>query len=125
MRVLTLLKMRESGLGEPPAEMFTAMDAAIKEIDATMTIVDTNGLLPSGVAGTRIVSTDGRSTVLDGPFTESRELVGGYAIVEVDTYEQAVEASRKIIEVHEKFWPGWEGEAEVRQIMGPDEQPGG
>ena len=86
MRVLTLLKMSESGLGEPPAEMFTAMDATIKEIDATMTIVDTNGLLPSGVAGTRIVSTGGRSTVLDGPFTESRELVGGYAIVEVDTY---------------------------------------
>ena len=88
MRVLTLLKMRESGLGEPPAEMFTAMDATIKEIDATMTIVDTNGLLPSGVAGTRIVSTGGRSTVLDGPFTESRELVGGYAIVEVDTYRR-------------------------------------
>jgi hypothetical protein len=125
MRVLTLLKMRESGLGDPPAEMFTAMDATIKEIDATMTIVDTNGLLPSGVAGTRIISTGGRSTVLDGPFTESRELVGGYAIVEVDTYQQAVDAARKIIEVHEQYWPGWEGEAEVRQIMGPDEQPGG
>ena len=125
MRVLTLLKMRESGLGEPPAEMFTAMDAVIKEIDASLTLVDTNGLHPSGVAGTRIVSTGGRSTVLDGPFTESRELVGGYAIVEVDTYQQAVDASRKIIEVHEKYWPGWEGEAEVRQIMGPDEQPGG
>ena len=125
MRVLTLLKMRESGLGEPPAEMFTAMDAAIKEIDATMTIVDTNGLLPSGVAGTRIVSTDGRSTVLDGPFTESRELVGGYALVEADTYEQAVESARKIVQVHTDHWPTWEGEAEVRQIMGPDEQPGG
>jgi hypothetical protein len=125
MRVLTLLKMRESGLGEPPAEMFTAMDAVIKEIDASLTLVDTNGLQPSGVAGTRIVSTGGRSTVLDGPFTESRELVGGYAIVEVVTYQQAVDASRKIIEVHEKYWPGWEGEAEVRQIMGPDEQPGG
>jgi len=125
MRVLTLLKMRESGLGEPPAEMFTAMDAVIKEIDASLTLVDTNGLQPSGVAGTRIVSTGGRSTVLDGPFTESRELVGGYAIVEVDTYQQAVDASRKIIEVHEKYWPSWEGEAEVRQIMGPDEVPGG
>ena len=125
MRVLTLLKMRESGLGEPPAEMFTAMDAVIKEIDASLTLVDTNGLQPSGVAGTRIISTGGRSTVLDGPFTESRELVGGYAIVEVDTYQQAVDASRKIIEVHEKYWPGWEGEAEVRQIMGPDELPGG
>ena len=125
MRVLTLLKMRESGLGEPPAEMFTAMDAVIKEIDASLTLVDTNGLQPSGVAGTRIISTGGRSTVLDGPFTESRELVGGYAIVEVDTYQQAVDASRKIIEVHEKYWPGWESEAEVRQIMGPDELPGG
>ena len=125
MRVLTLLKMRESGLGEPPAEMFTAMDAVIKEIDASLTLVDTNGLQPSGVAGTRIVSNGGRTTVLDGPFTESRELVGGYAIVEVDTYQQAVDASRKIIEVHEKYWPGWEGEAEVRQIMGPDELPGG
>ena len=91
------------------------------EIDATMTLVDTNGLEPTGVAATRIVSTGGRSTVLDGPFTESRELIGGYAIVEVDTFQQAVDASRKIIE----FWPGWEGEAEVRQIMGADELPGG
>jgi hypothetical protein len=123
MRVLTLLKMNEH-VGEPPAEMFAAMDATIKEIDASLTLVDTNGLLPSGVAGTRIISTGGKSTVLDGPFTESRELVGGYAIVEVDTFAQAVEASRKIIEVHEKHWPGWEGEAEVRQIMGPDDQPG-
>jgi hypothetical protein len=124
MRVLTLLKMSEQA-GDPPAEMFAAMDETIKEIDASLTLVDTNGLLPSGVAGTRIVSSGGRSTVLDGPFTESRELVGGYAIVEVDTFQQAVDASRKIIEVHEKHWPGWEGEAEVRQIMGPDDQPGG
>ena len=70
-----------------------AMDATIKEIDATMTLVDTNGLPPTGVAGARIVSTGGRSTVLDGPFTESRELIGGYAIVEVDTFQQAVDAA--------------------------------
>jgi hypothetical protein len=123
MRVLTLLKMSES-VGEPPEELYGAMDATIKEIDASLTLIDTNGLLPSAVAATRIVSTGGRSTVLDGPFTESRELVGGYAIVEVDTFAQAVEAARKIIAVHEDHWPGWEGEAEVRQIMGPEDQPG-
>ena len=105
--------------------MFTAMDATIKEIDASHDPRRHQRPAAERVAGTRIVSTGGRSTVLDGPFTESRELVGGYAIVEVDTYEQAVEAARKIIEVHEKYWPGWEGEAEVRQIMGPDELPGG
>jgi hypothetical protein len=123
MRVLTILKMREN-LGEPPEELYGAMDATIKEIDASLTLIDTNGLLPSGVAGVKLVSTGGRTTVLDGPFTESRELIGGYAIVEVDTFAQAVEATRKIVAVHEDHWPGWEGEAEVRQIAGPEDQPG-
>jgi hypothetical protein len=123
MRVLSLIKMSEQA-GQPPQELFDAMDEVLKEIDATITMIDTNGLLPSGVAGTKLISTGGRSTVVDGPFTESREIIGGYAIVEVETFQQAVDATRKIIEVHEKFWPGWEGEAEVRQIMSPEEQPG-
>lgn len=124
MRVLTTIKMSEQ-VGAPPEALYGAMDETIKEIDAGLTLIDTNGLLPSGVVGTRLVSTGGRTTVIDGPFTESREIVGGYAIVEVDTFAQAVEATRKIIAVHEKHWPGWEGEAEVRQIMGPEDQPGG
>jgi hypothetical protein len=117
MRVLTLLKMSEQ-LGEPPAEMFPAMDAVIKEIDASLKLIDTMGLVPTSAAAARIRTTAGRTTVLDGPFTESRELVGGYAIVEVDTFAEAVEAARKIIQVHADLWPGWEGEAEVRQIDG-------
>ena len=124
MRALTLLKMSEQ-VGQPPESLFQAMDETIKEIEKTVTIIDTNGLVPTAEAATKIRVTGGKTTVLDGPFAESRELVGGYAIVEVDTYQQAVDASRKIIEVHEKYWPGWEGEAEVRQIMGPDELPGG
>jgi hypothetical protein len=123
MRVLSLIKMSEQA-GQPPQELFDAMDEVLKEIDATITMIDTNGLLPSGVAGTKLISSGGRSTVVDGPFTESREIIGGYAIVEVETFQQAVDATRKIIEVHEKFWPGWEGEAEVRQIMSTEEQPG-
>jgi hypothetical protein len=126
MRVLTLLKMPEQGLGEPPAELLAAMDRVIKEAEAAgVTLVDGNGLLPSSVAAARIVSTGGRSTVHDGPFTEARELVGGYAILDVATFDQAVEASRKIAEVHERHWPGWEGEIEIRQLMGPEDQPGG
>jgi hypothetical protein len=94
------------------------MDETIKEIEKTTTIVDTNGLVPTADAATKIRVTAGKTTVLDGPFAESRELVGGYALVEVDTYEQAVEAARKIIQVHTDHWPTWEGEAEVRQVMG-------
>jgi hypothetical protein len=117
MRTLTLLKMSEQ-VGEPPESLFAAMDETIKDISKTVTIIDTNGLLPTADAATRITVTGGKTTVLDGPFAESRELVGGYALVETDTYEQAVESARKIIDVHTEHWPTWEGEAEVRQVMG-------
>ena len=117
MRALMLLKMSEQ-VGEPPQQVFTAMDETIKEIEKTVTIIDTNGLVPTADAATRIRVTDGKTTVLDGPFAESRELVGGYALVDADTYEQAVEAARKIVQVHTDHWPTWEGEAEVRQVMG-------
>ena len=117
MRALMLLKMSEQ-VGQPPESLFQAMDETIKEIEKTTTIVDTNGLLPTADAATKIRVTGGKTTVLDGPFAESRELVGGYALVEVDTYEQAVEAARKIIDVHTEHWPTWEGEAEVRQVVG-------
>ena len=117
MRALVLLKMSEQ-VGQPPESLFQAMDETIKEIEKTATIIDTNGLLPTDEAATKIRVTGGKTTVLDGPFAESRELVGGYALVEVDTYEQAVEAARKIIQVHVDHWPTWEGEAEVRQVMG-------
>jgi hypothetical protein len=123
MRVLTLLKMSEQ-VGEPPAELFEAMDRVVKEIDASLTLIDTNGLVPSAVAATVITGSGGKITMVDGPFTESKELIGGYAFVEVETWEQAVEASRKIIAVHTDHWPGWEGSAEVRQVMGEYEQPG-
>jgi hypothetical protein len=112
-----LLKMSEQ-VGEPPESLFAAMDETIKDISKTVTIIDTNGLLPTADAATRIRVTGGKTTVLDGPFAESRELVGGYALVETDTYEHAVEAASKIIQVHTDHWPTWEGEAEVRQVMG-------
>ena len=117
MRALMLLKMSEQ-VGEPPEQLFAAMDYTIKDISKTVTIIDTNGLVPTADAATKIRVTGGKTTVLDGPFAESRELVGGYALVEVDSYEQAVEAARKIIQVHTDHWPTWEGEAEVRQVMG-------
>ena len=117
MRALMLLKMSEQ-VGEPPESLFAAMDETIKEIEKTVRIIDTNGLVPTADAATRIRVTGGKTTVLDGPFAESRELVGGYALVEADTYADAVEATRKIVQVHLDHWPTWEGEAEVRQVMG-------
>lgn len=117
MRVLTLIKLSEQ-LEEPAASVYEAIRAGLPAIDATITMIDTQGLLPSGEAGAIVRSSGGRSTVLDGPFTEAKELVGGYSICEVETFAQAVEAARQFIALHEKHWPGFAGEAEVRQIAG-------
>lgn len=115
MRVLTMVKASEQ-VGEPPASFWAAMEKELPAIDATITMIDSRALLPSDVAGALVRSSGGRSTVLDGPFTETKELVGGYSIVEVDTFAQAVEAARMFVAIHERHWPGWSGEAEVRQI---------
>lgn len=117
MKILAMLKMEEQ-IGEPPAELYDAMGVTIKEIEASVRNLDTNGLLPTAEAAIRLNVTSGRLTVLDGPFTESRELVGGYAFFEVDTFAEGVEAARKIVQVHLDHWPTWEGEAEVRQVLG-------
>ena len=122
MRVLGLLKMSEQP-GEPPAELFEAMDKTIKEISESATLIDTNGLVPSSVAAAVIHGSAGRISIVDGPFTESKELIGGYAFFEVETWEEAVETMRKIVAVHTDHWPSWEGSAEVRRVMGPEEQP--
>ena len=64
---------------------------------------------------------NGKISVTDGPFTEAKEVVGGYAIFDVDTKEEVMEWTRRFMELHKKHWPDWEGETEVRQmaIMGP------
>jgi hypothetical protein len=115
MRVLTLIKFSEQ-LGEPPASFGAGMAADLPALDATFTMVDSRSLLPTAVAGTVLRTTGGKAGVVDGPFAEAKELVGGYAIAEVDSFEQAVEAARTFLELSARHWPGWTGEAEVRQI---------
>jgi hypothetical protein len=59
--------------------------------------------------------------VIDGPFTEAKEIVGGYAEFELNSKEEAIEGAVRFMELHKKHWPGWEGETEVRQIFEPED----
>ncbi|MGH7529441.1 MAG: YciI family protein [Gemmatimonadales bacterium] len=52
----------------------------------------------------------------DGPFTESKEVIGGYAVLELPTREEAIRAAVDFMQFHAQHWPGWEGEMEVRQM---------
>ena len=59
---------------------------------------------------------NGELLVTDGPFTESKEVVGGYALVEVASREEALKFARRFMELHRVHWPAFEGECEVRPL---------
>ena len=56
----------------------------------------------------------GKITVTDGPFVESKEIVGGYAIMDAKSHEEALGLARRFMELHLKHWPTFEGECEMR-----------
>jgi hypothetical protein len=66
---------------------------------------------------------NGKVAVTDGPFAEAKEVVGGFAIFELKSKEEALESAKFFMELHQKHWPGWVGEMEVRQMWGADFEP--
>lgn len=117
MRFMTLVKSAESS-GPPPTELMGAIAKLGAEATQAGVLVETGGLVPSA-AGARIRLSGGRLTVTDGPFTEAKEVVGGYAVYEVSSKQEGIEWTRRFVELHQKHWPRWEGEVEIRQVMDP------
>ncbi len=81
-------------------------------------LLDTAGLAPSA-AGARIEVTGGRLSVMDGPFTEAKELIS-YAIYDVASKEEAIQWTNRFMQLHIDLWPGWEGNADVLKVFGPE-----
>ncbi len=85
---------------------------------------DTAGLAPSA-AGAMVGVTGGQLTVTDGPFAEAKEMIS-YALDQVRSKEEAVEWTSRFVRLHQETWPGWEGEAQVLRVFGPEDfGPGG
>jgi hypothetical protein len=105
----------------PPPEMMEAMGKlADREIKAGR-MVDTGGLTPLAL-GAQVRITDGQLSVVDGPFVEAKEVIGGYAIFELRNKEEAVALAVEFMQLHKDFMPGWEGTCEVRAFF--DGTPG-
>ncbi|MFC4535931.1 YciI family protein [Sphaerisporangium dianthi] len=124
MRFMLLLKTEEnSSAGMPPKELMDAIFRYGEEMTKAGVLLDTGGLAPT-VTGTRIrLSAPGKITVTDGPFTESKEMIASYAMIEAGSQQEAVEFATRFMDLHREHWQGWEGESEVRQIFGPDSPP--
>jgi hypothetical protein len=116
MKFLTFIKSSETYRREPPpAALMEAMGKFVQESFASGKVVDTGGLKPSSAA-TRLRIEKGKLTVTDGPFTEAKEVVGGWAILKADSREEALANAREFMELHRRHWPGWEGTSEVYEM---------
>jgi len=123
MRYLSFIRHSESFRATPPPPaLMEAMGAFVQKSLKDGTLVETGGLLPSK-DGFRVRLAGGAISVTDGPFTEATEVIGGWAILEASSREQALAIAREFMELHRKHWPGFEGESEVRPMFAPGMGP--
>jgi hypothetical protein len=122
MRYMMFIKHREGyRMEDVPQSLFGAMGEFVGESMRKGLIVDTAGLQPTS-KGKRIRLSGGKLTVTDGPFTETKEVVGGYAIVKAKSDAEALELATQFMELHRIHWPAFEGECEVRPIENTEPQ---
>lgn len=123
MKYMTFVRLsesyRESG---PPEALMQAMGKFVEGLAKEGKFVDGGGLHPSK-DGARVRITKGKLTVIDGPFTETKEVVGGWAILMTESRAEALRISTEFMELHRKYWPEFEGESEMRPMFEPGEGP--
>jgi hypothetical protein len=123
MKYLTFMRSSEKYTETPPPPaLMAAMGPFIEKSLKEGVLVSTGGLLPSK-EGSIIHLRKGEIFVTDGPFTETKEVIGGYAILKGATKADVMRASLEFMELHRKHWPGFECECEVRQLFDEDAAP--
>jgi hypothetical protein len=122
MRFMMMIKVEEgSGPPEGPSQqMMAEMGELMEEMTKAGVMLDTAGLRPTA-EGTRLHWDHGKLNVLDGPFAEAKEVVGGYAIIQAKSKEEALEWATRFVRLHGEEW---EVTSEVRQIEEPPEDWG-
>ena len=119
MRFMMIVKHAENQ-GPPPPQLMDAITKLAEQEARAGTMLGNGGLGPTA-QGARVRLSGGKVTVTDGPFTETNEVIGGYAQFELKSKEAAVESALRFMEMHRKHWPGWEGDTEVRQMFDPQD----
>ena len=123
MRFMMIVKGdRNYEAGVPPSrELMAAVGKLTEESMKAGIVLQNGGLLPSKM-GARIDAADGKLTVTDGPFAEAKELIGGFAIVQADSKEEAIRIGSRFMQLHvDVLGPSYQGQLEIRQMFdGPD-----
>ncbi len=112
MRFLSLIKINECAGQKPSEQLMADMGRLIEEMSKAGVLLDTAGLRPTS-EGKRVRLSQGRQRVIDGPFTETKEVIGGYAMFEAGSMDEALEWTSRFLDVH---GDEWEIECEVRPL---------
>jgi hypothetical protein len=117
VRFISMVKAAENG--PPSPELMGAIGKLAQEMAQSGVLIEMGGLLPSA-RGARMRLARGGISVTDGPFTESKELVGGYAIFSVASKAEAMELGRRFLQVHaDVLGPEYAMELEIRELFDP------
>ena len=119
MRYMMIVKHSEKQ-GPPPKALIDAIMKDAEEAAKTGSMLGSGGLGPTA-QGARVRLSGGKVTVTDGPFTEAKEVIGGYAQFDLKSKQEAIESAVRFMELHKKYWPGWEGETEIRPMLDPQD----
>jgi hypothetical protein len=120
MRFMMMIKStQDSEAGIPPNPLLMAgMGKLTEAMMKTGVVLATDGLQPSS-KGVRIRYAGGKRTVTDGPFIEVKELIGGYAIVQAHSKEEAIELANRVVDIHVDAGVA-EVDMEIRPLFDPD-----
>jgi hypothetical protein len=116
MRFMMIVKHKENQ-GFPPKPLMDAIGQLSEEAAKDGSMVTSGGLRPTTDNAARVRVAQGKLVTTDGPFTETKEIIGGFAIFDLKSREEAVASANRFMDLHRVHWPGWEGECEVRQMM--------
>ena len=124
MRYMMIVRGDENfaASGPPPMELMEAIDKLGQEATKAGKMVSMGGLQHSS-KGATIALRNGKLITTDGPFTEAKEVIGGFTIMDLKSKEEAIAEAVKFMELHRKLWPSWNGVTEVREMYEEGQMP--
>ncbi len=125
MKFMLMTKLGIEPAPAPTPELMAAIGEFTEEMMKAGVVVSTGGLQPTS-KGARAKLSGGKITIIDGPFTETKECIGGFAIVDVASKEEAIEIGKRFLQVHaDVMGPSYELDSEIRQMYHATDIPGG
>jgi hypothetical protein len=113
MRFMFIVRSAQSE--PPPPALMEAMQRLTDRETKAGRLLDNGGLMPLAM-GAELRIKGGELSIVDGPFVEAKEVIGGYAVLDLRDKDEALASAKEFMQLHKDFFPGWEGVCELRPM---------